>query len=180
MNNFRVLAIVSVFTMAPIVITGCEKATGGGVLETYAGNATFGFQAQCHDIGYPVDQVTPDLYVGQVTGEFQYKEKSSGVAFHGDMDIIPFEYSYDLTSCEVIDQIFAAEGLPNAFLMAGTYTPVPKTAGAGGQVVVDVIDSDIENCPNGDALAVELSGGIYSGYYTEACLEHGNIVVHGE
>jgi len=180
MNNIRAMAIVSVFAVAPIVITGCQKATGGGVLATYTGTATFGFQSQCHDIGYPVGQVTPDLYVGHVTGQFQYKEKSTGVAFHGDMDFIPFEYSSDMTSCEVIDQLFAADGLPHAHLMAGTYTPQPKTAGPGGQVAVAVIDSDVEFCPNGDALAIQLEGGIYDGYYTEGCLEHGNIVVHKE
>lgn len=161
-----------------------RRPQGGGWFPVADGKATIGFQASCENIGYPVGQIPTDLFVGHVTGQFQYKDHSANVAFHADLDVIPHELEipeFANKSCEELDAYFEAEGLGTAFAMAGTYTPIPKNAGDGGEVIILVADGgDVGGCGDGDFVALELSGGVHDGYSAEGCLEAGNITVFKE
>jgi len=173
MKTFRCAALLAVFIM--IAAPGCKKTTGGGWFPVEGGKATLGFQASCENI-----EISPDLSLGHVTGQFQYKDHVENVAFHAVVDFFPYEIDNDLTSCEVIDATFEAQGLGTAFGMVGTYTPIPKNAGDGGEVAIVVADGGDLECGDGDLVALELLGGVHDGYSAEGCLEAGNITVFKE
>jgi hypothetical protein len=180
MKTFRCAALLAVFIM--IAATGCKKTAGGGWIQVPGGKATLGFQASCENIGYPVGQIPPDLYVAHVTGQFQYKDHRENVAFNAVVDFIPYEIDPNLPpSCEEIDELLEGEGLGTTFLMLGTYIPIPTNAGDGGEVAVIVADGGDIGCgDDGDLVVVQLSGGVHDGYTAEGCLERGNITVFTE
>lgn len=180
-EKYRYVAMFAVVLCIAAGIAGCKKVTGGGWLSMTTGKATFGLQARCENIGYPVGQPIPALYVGHVTGLFQFKDRSSNVALHAVFDFIPFEEDETYTSCELIDLILAEDGNENTFLMAGTYTPIPQNAGNGGAIAVGVADGVEESgCGDGDFIAIQIIGGVYDGYDKAGCIEGGNITVFEE
>ena len=181
MKIFRCAALLAVSLFIAIGAPGCKKTTGGGWFPVEGGKATLGFQASCENIGYPVGQIPPDLYVGHVTGQFQYKDHVENVAFHAVVDFIPYEIDNELPpSCEEIDAYFEAEGFGTAFVMAGTYTPTPKNAGDGGDVIIVVADGGDLECGDGDFITLLLTNGVHDGYSAGGCLERGNITVFKE
>lgn len=170
-----------------IAITGCKKTSGGGWIPVEGGNgkATFGYQASCDNIEHPSIQ---DFFVGKVSGQFQYKDHGANIAFHGVMNAIPYDTVPELTSCERMAELLAefggqgiGLGFPlNSFGMIGTYTPIPKNAGQGGQVSVLAVENENNVCSDGDAVAIQLQGGIHDGYLKIGCLEGGNLTVFSD
>ena len=98
------------------------------------------------------------------------------------MDFIPYEISGGELppSCEEIGAVLEAEGLGTAFAMVGTYTPIPKNAGDGGDVTIVVADGGDLECGDGDFITLQLTNGVHDGYSAEGCLEGGNITVFKE
>jgi hypothetical protein len=153
-------------------LSGCLKAVGGGKLTgaIHGGSITTGFQLRCEDVG---------TSAGHVTGQFQYQDHGTNVAFHVDIDqLLP-------TTCEALDQILAGAGIPGTFSTLGTYTPQPQTVGIGGQVQVTIQSGpnavSLAGCDPGiDALAVQVRSGFYASYAEQGCLEKGNFTVFTE
>ena len=182
-SNSILWIIVSL--LLSFAVTGCKKTSGGGWIPVDGGNskATFGYQASCANIAHPSN---PDLFVGQVTGQFQYKDHGSNVAFHAVIDSIPYNIDPAVTSCEGMAVLLAElddQGFGyalNSFGMMGTYTPIPKNAGPGGQVTIGVADNIAVICDAGDAVSVVLNGGVYDGYTKSGCLAGGNLTVFSE
>ena len=181
-SNSILWIIVSL--LLSFAVTGCKKTSGGGWIPVDGGNgkATFGYQASCANIAHPSIQ---DLFVGQVTGQFQYKDHVSKVAFHAVIDSIPYNIDTAFTSCEgmavLLAEVGEQVGFPlSSFVMAGTYTPIPKNAGPGGQVTIGVADNIAVICDAGDAVSVVLNGGVYDGYTKSGCLAGGNLTVFSE
>jgi hypothetical protein len=134
---------------------------------------------------------------GHVTGQFQYHDHGTNVAFHVDIDqlaVFPsLDGSFVSFSCEALDQRPLA--LAGGFSTVGNYTPQPPSRGLGGQVQVTIQNglslSPIVVCDDvaDDALQVQVITGFYStGFglngtdpYTDlGCLEKGNFTVFTE
>ena len=170
-RNFKKLALLILIGFIALAGVACKKTSGGGWVDSVVldKKATFGYQASCSNIEY-----SPGLFVGHVTGQFQYKDHGAGVAFHGDVDFTPYEENTDFTSCETISLILDDTGNAPVFFMAGAYTAIPKNQGAGGSFIVAVGDGV---CDEGDAIIVSVEDGVFGGYNNESCLGGGNLTV---
>lgn len=179
-------ALAALATVTSFGLVGCKKATGGGGLTDADGNRiTFGLQLRCANEGVPSGQVPPDAYVGRITGQFQFRDHTQGIAFHGDMDSLATDI--DATnggSCEEMAAAAADQSGQQIFAAEGSYTPQPKNQGEGGQVQVVVFGDDTSGttgcAPGTDALQVALIGGVFDGHETLGCLDRGNITVFTE
>jgi hypothetical protein len=177
--------------LSAVSSSGCLKATGGGKLTGnihLGATITTGFQLQCTDLGG----------YGHVTGEFQYQDHTTNVAFHAVIDQYPLEMTFPPStqptalSCGAVDGLLTEDGLQGTFSALGTYTPHPTNLGPGGSV--QVVIQGQNNAPyqsicvesNGqpvDALAVQidpLDNGVYHGYAEITCLDKGNFTVFTE
>jgi hypothetical protein len=138
--------------------------------------ATFGFSLSCNP------------KTNKISGQFQYVDHGidPNLAIHGF--ISPFsvtELNFDTCA-----QLAAAAGQefeldPGQALASGPYKPqvdgvdtnCKTNPTACGQFVVFAADNTTSPCLGGDALALELIGGLYSGYENEGCLNGGNITI---
>jgi hypothetical protein len=173
MRQRRFVAVTVVLLSLPS-LAGCFKATGGGKLTgaTFGGSITTGFQFRCDDVGAS----------GHVTGEVQYKDHGTGVAFHALIDqFLP-------QTCAESDQLLTVNGLQGTFSALGTYTPQPKNSGDGGVIQVTIQDQTNTIGMFGcnpllggvDSLTVTIGSGMYAGYTEGGCLEKGNFTVFPE
>jgi len=173
MNVSYCRKLMSIIFVGAVALVGvaCQKTSGGGWVDSVVSGkkATYGYQASCTNIEY-----SPGFFVGHVTGQFQYKDHGAGIAFHGDVDFIPYEEDSIFTSCEAIGQYWDSNGFVPVFLMAGTYTPIPANQGTGG--VFAVLAGD-QVCEGGDAIVVDVYDGFHGGYFNESCLGGGNLTV---
>jgi hypothetical protein len=104
----RLLTVM--FALAVVGLTGCPgKFTGGGWIDSAAGapdKAHVAFTVHA-------DDEDGDGLADTYRGQWEYHDNASDVAFHG---VITYIENYDDGSVYV----------------AGTYTPQPSNAGAGG------------------------------------------------
>ena len=96
-----------------VALSGCNKVTGGGwIAGVNGGKANFGFQAQCQeetvDFGFG-EMLMPGFYEGQ----FQYRDNSAYVGFHGDINIAVGAL-FDGTCADLVD-FFRENGDPANF-----------------------------------------------------------------
>lgn len=183
--NTKSMIVIALSGAVALSMTACKKSSGGGFIPLESGSkATFGYQAKCENIAYPVDSTNPELFVAQITGQFQFKDHDQKVSFHGNINSIPYEEDNEFTSCEAIDQLVNSGGEIQAFsksmYFSGTYQPQPKKAGDGGTFTALVSDEESSAntvlCDgNSDFISLEIESGVYSGYSAQGCLEGGNI-----
>ncbi|PYR35797.1 MAG: hypothetical protein DMF90_12375 [Acidobacteria bacterium] len=173
MMRLRRFVVVTAVLLSLPSFAGCFKATGGGKLTGPNGESiTTGFQLRCDDVGSS----------GHITGEFQYRDHGTGVAFHAVID------QFFLDPCESLDQQLTDAGVQGTLSASGTYTPQPTDLGLPGTILVVIQDQTNTtgatgcNPPDGgiDSLAVQLTGGFYGGRTLQACLEKGNFTVFSE
>jgi hypothetical protein len=93
----RLAAVLIGITVA---LSGCNKVTGGGWMAgVNGGKANFGFQAQCQEVSTDFDEM---LFPGFYEGQFQYRDNSAYVGFHGDINIAVTAL-FDGTCAELVD-----------------------------------------------------------------------------
>jgi hypothetical protein len=163
--------VLSLFGFA-FVVTGCDKLTGGGWIQSRTGipgqKATFGFNAKCKNTtmdGMPVAV----FYEGQ----FEYDDHAFSplVRVHGDVE--PFEFASAVG--QTCQEVAAEPGLPFSEF-GGTYRTQPQvTPTLSGEFAVFAADGGEPGSINGDELTVTLSGGIV--YFNTGIVQGGNIQV---
>jgi hypothetical protein len=161
--------------LSTVGLTGCLKASGGGVLIGSPGSQhpgaiiSVGFAMRCDDVGG----------VGIITGEFQFNDHTDGVVFHGVINS-PINGGIGNLTCEEGDALVNQTPLQSTLVAQGTYTPQPRTLGDGGAIQVAIQDgSGLADCgPGGDALAIQVTSGVYGPLWAEnVCLDKGNFTV---
>jgi hypothetical protein len=152
---------------------------GGGWIPSYFdenARATFGFSLACN------------TKTNKISGQFQYVDHGidPNLAIHGF--ISPFSVTeLEFDTCADLAAA-AAQGFeldPGQAIASGPYKPqvdgvdtnCKTNPTACGQFVVFAADNTTSPCSGGDAIALELIGGLYSGYENEGCLNGGNITI---
>jgi len=177
MIRYQQFVAVGAVLLSAVALTGCFKASGGGVLTDVISKhiISVGFAMRCNDVGG----------VGIITGEFQFHDLNDGRAFHGVINSQVFNpLNPGNVTCEAADLTAQMFGAQNTFGAQGTYTPQPQTLGEGGAIQVTIQDGPgpfLSCLPGQDAVVIQLTGGVYGGHPAEqACLDHGNFTVFTE
>ena len=155
---------------------GCESFTGGGWIPSAAGGkakATFGLALTCTDDGQG----------GLVfSGTVQYNDHGFLVTgANGKQMPLSLNATVPPTpesgiTCEQFDLIEQnALGFNNVYVLP--YLPQPTTAGAGGQIAIQVQDNGQTGPNHADVLTIAVEGGLYSGYFNTGNLQGGNISI---
>jgi len=135
-----------------VALSGCNKVTGGGwIAGVNGGKANFGFQAQCQegtvDFGFG-EMLTQDFYEGQ----FQYRDNSAYVGFHGDINIAASAIGFDGTCADLVD-FFHENGDPaNWSDFSGEC--VSHSGGVQGTFRVMVVDNGKAGPDSADEITV--------------------------
>lgn len=176
--RLRLLAVLPLVIASTLVLTGCEKLTGGGWIAslTPGEKATFGFSARCKDstdaLGVPVAL----LYEGQ----FEFDDHAGNpqvVRVHGDIEPQGFANVPGSTCQDVANE-------PDVLMtgiFAGTYRTQPKMGPSSeGEFAVQVFDNGEGATIDDDFLCVHLVGFAIGGLVYDNCgdVEGGNIQVH--
>jgi hypothetical protein len=172
--RLRLLAVLPLVIASTLVLTGCEKLTGGGWIPSLmpGEKATFGFSAKCRDgttaLGLPVAL----LYEGQ----FEFDDHSANpqvVRVHGNVEPLDFANVVGQTCQDVANE-------PDVLMtgvFGGTYRTQPKVGPSNtGEFLVEVIDGGEGGTINGDFFCVDLVGGVT--YTNCGDVQGGNIQVH--
>jgi hypothetical protein len=171
-GRLRLLGFIAVVIAFAFVLTGCEKLTGGGWIQSATlipgQKATFGFNAKCKNT--TVDGMPVAVFY---EGQFEYDDHSFSpvVRIHGDVE--PFDFAS--ASGQTCKEVAAEPGLPfSAF--GGTYRTQPQVVPSlSGDFAVFAADGGEPGSLNGDELTVSLAGGIT--YSNTGIVQGGNIQV---
>jgi hypothetical protein len=182
MIRYRQFVAVGAVLLSAVGLTGCFKASGGGVLIGGPGSQhpgaiiSVGFAMRCDDVGG----------VGIITGQFQFNDHTDRVVFHGVINS-PVNGGIGNYTCEEGDALVNTPPftpLQSTLVAFGTYTPQPPTLSDGGTIEVAIQDGSsvfVGGCGDGgDGLAIQVSGGVYDGYPANVCLNQGNFTVFTE
>ena len=179
MNRKFLFALIAVSIGAlGLVGLGCEmccnSSQGSGSLlitepvSKESQKATFSYRVEC--IGSYSDAADA---VRKVSGKLEYQdhapwnrndgEKPQRVAIHGEVgDVLKV---YD-TWCSQNQ---------NVAIFNGTYTPQPKSLGAGGTFTVRVVDNGEPGPSPEDTFEMQLCNGVFDKYYVKGTLAGGNL-----
>jgi hypothetical protein len=171
------LGIIALVIASAFVVSGCDRLTGGGWIESAAlladGKANFGFSAKCRNTtvdGVPV----AELYDGQ----FQFDDRAFNprVRIHGDIEPIPvFGTVVGQTCRQVASDLHLVPQMLSGF--QGTYRTQPEVVPAAtGEFVVTVFDGGEGGILDDDEICVDLAGGIT--YMNCGAVQGGNIQVN--
>jgi hypothetical protein len=175
--RLRLLAVLPLVIVSTLVLTGCEKLTGGGWIPSLAPGekATFGFSARCRDstdaLGLPVAL----LYEGQ----FEFDDHAANpqvVRVHGDIEP-PVFANVPGTCQDVANEL----DVMMTGIFSGTYRTQPKMGPSSeGEFGVQVFDNGQGATIDDDVLCVDLVGFAVGGLAYHNCgdVEGGNIQVH--
>jgi hypothetical protein len=152
------LGIVLLAIASSLVLTGCDRLTGGGWINSLnvvsGGRATFAFSARCRDTtvgGVPV----AELYDGQ----FQFDDRGFNpvVWVHGDVDPNVF----GTVPGETCRQVASETELVPLSGFQGTFRTKPGVFPVGqGEFSVAVFDGGEGQSIDDDVICVDLAGGV--------------------
>jgi hypothetical protein len=171
------LALIVVAFASAFVVTGCDRLTGGGWIQSAAvlsgGKASFGFSAKCRNTtvaGVP----TAELYDGQ----FQFDDRgfNPAVRIHGDIEPNVFGTVPEQTCRQVASDLHLVRQQLSGF--QGTYrTQSAVVPSMNGDFVVTVFDGGEGGVAlDDDEICVELAGGLT--YFNCGFVQGGNIQVN--
>jgi hypothetical protein len=147
--------VVFVVGLGTIVLgaVGCRTVRGGGwIVGRNGGKATFGFQLVCNQ------------QTNGVSGQIDFQDPSDGVRIHGVATQTPFD------NCLPEGQIFSGAGE-----FYGTCRPQSTNAGPGGYFHVFIDDNGKPGPSPDDVFEIDMTGGVYDGYFNEGTLGGGNV-----
>src|SRR5438445_6687187 len=170
----RRLLIIPVVIAAVFVVSGCDKLTGGGWIQSMdlvlGDKATFAFSARCRTTwldGVP----TASFYDGQF--EFDDHAANPLVRVHGNVN--PFEFGGVAgQTCKQFTKTELSFLLESGF--GGTYRTQPQVVPSlQGDFVVGVTDGGNPSSLDGDFICVLLAGGVV--YDNCGDVQGGNITI---
>src|SRR5215813_1185887 len=152
--------------LTALLVTSCDRATGGGKLNGVNGRASFGFNGDGCD-------------TANFKGQVQYNDQDGGQKLHGDV-VYARQCLVD-GDCPVCDPLRIQLGFP---LTLGDYeitvdyrSTNPALDGSGTATVCLTDNGEGANAVDSDSAIIQVQSGPYAGYLNYGSIR-GNVQQH--